>query len=245
MSSVIDTRCHNNKKSKLRVTKLQISPYRSVWRDGFLGAAGWSGRPVPVRATRTILDWGFLLQRCLQLILESFFLKLGGRHEDNSTADLQRPQSPNPTLLWYSTDKLPSTWRKKNESSPATSGDGMVGVYSPACHTAARAEMRMQMLPLASGLGPRDSNSAPTATVQGYDGQCAVSPRPPPDGRDRRDTFRPAMTTSPLRTGRAIPSVKLAAPVWISVGFYTREYILVFRWIVFFDRYKRVFGCSC
>lgn len=92
-------------------------------------------------------------------------------------------------------------------------------------------------LPLASGLGPRDSNSAPTATVQGYDGQCAVSPRPPPDGRDRRDTFRPAMTTSPLRTGRAIPSVKLAAPVWIGVGFYTREYIGI-SMDSFFDRYK-------
>jgi hypothetical protein len=214
MSSVIDTRCHNNKKSKLRVTKLQISPYRSVWRDGFLGAAGWSGRPVPVRATRTILDWGFLLQRCLQLILESFFLKLGGRHEDNSTADLQRPQSPNPTLLWYSTDKLPSTWRKKNESSPATSGDGMVGVYSPACHTAARAEMRMQMPP--SSLGPR-----PAWFKQCSHCHCpgvrrsmrSITTAPPPDGRDRRDTFRPAMTTSPLRTGRAIPSVKLAAPV--------------------------------
>jgi hypothetical protein len=51
----------------------------------------------------------------------------------------------------------------------------MVGVYSPACHTAARAEMRMRMPP--SSLGPRDSNSAHTATVQGYDGQCAVSPR--------------------------------------------------------------------
>lgn len=125
------------------------------------------------------IDWGVYPLSCradcrLQLILESFFKNLEG---DTKITALQtcRPQSPNPAPLWYSTDKLPSTEEKKW----IFSGD--VRWRHGRCLFPGlpqrRARRDADALPLGSGLGPRDSNSAPTATVQGYDGQCAVSPR--------------------------------------------------------------------